>query len=71
MEEMTLEEKVDQILRWLLDAENDLGDLARLVEAGLARQGLNVQAREANKIAHKWEFRRNRRRLSGHEGEHV
>lgn len=67
MEDLTLEEKVDQLLRWLLDAEDDLGDLARLVETGLARQGLNVQAREANKIAHKWEFRRNRRRVEGQE----
>lgn len=62
-----LEQKVDQLLRWLWDAENDLGDLARLVETGLARQGLGVQAREANKIAHKWEFRRNKRALEGRE----
>lgn len=60
---MTLEEDLAQLRRWLCEAEDDLGDLARLVEAGLARQGMTVQARDANKIAHKWEFRRNRRRL--------
>ena len=64
MEEMNVEERVDRMHRWLLETQDDLGDLARLVEAGLARQGLTVQAREANKIAHKWEFRRNRRNIA-------
>ena len=61
---MTLEERVDELESWLLEAEDDLGDLARLVETGLARAGQTVQAREANKIAHKWEYRRNRRDLT-------
>lgn len=61
---MTNEERIAQLEMWLFEAEDDLGDLARLVEAGLARSGLPVQAREANKIAHKWEFRRNRRSVA-------
>jgi len=61
IEETNLEERIDRVHRWLLETQDDLGDLARLLEAGLARQGLTVQAHEANKIAHKWEFRRNRR----------
>ena len=61
---MTLEERVDEVESWLLEVEDDLGDLVRPVEIGLARAGQTFQACEAKKIAHKWAYRRSRRDLT-------
>jgi hypothetical protein len=50
-----------QLLEWLRDAEDDLGELADIVNSIAARQGMVSQAQRANDIAHKWIHRRSLR----------
>lgn len=50
-----------QLLAWLHDAEDDLGELADIVNSMAAQQGLVSQAQRANAIAHKWIHRRSLR----------
>lgn len=50
-----------QLLAWLNDAENDLGELADIVNSIAANQGMASQAQRANAIAHKWIHRRSLR----------
>jgi hypothetical protein len=48
-------------LDWLLDAEDDIENLARIVQWLAARAGSQDLAVAAADIAHKWEYRRNKR----------
>lgn len=66
---MILEQRVDQLLLWLHDAENDLGELADIVNSMAATQGMVSQARRANELAHKWIHRRSLRETRAQEGE--
>lgn len=49
------------LLAWLHDAEDDLGELADIVNNIAANQGRASQAQRANAIAHKWIHRRSLR----------
>lgn len=51
------------LLDWLHEAENDLGDLARIVEELAASAGRGQLASRAQAIGHRWEYRRNKRRI--------
>lgn len=59
---------VETLHQYLQEAEDDLGDLARIVEQLAALQGLGQSAQKANDIAHRWEFRRNKRTLATDQG---
>lgn len=50
-----------QLLEWLREAEDDLGELADIVNSIAAQQGMVSQAQRANDIAHRWIHRRSRR----------
>jgi hypothetical protein len=50
------------LLDWLIEAENDLGDLARIVEELAASAGRDQSAGRARAIGHRWDYRRNKRR---------
>ena len=63
MDALDANARVDLLLKWLQEAEDDLGDLAEIVEALAARQGASSYARKANDIKHRWAHRRARRQL--------
>lgn len=63
MDGLDTDARVDLLLNWLQEAEDDLGDLAEIVEALAARQGSSSYARKANDIKHRWVHRRTQRQL--------
>lgn len=51
----------ETLLSWLQEAEDDLGELADIVQSLAAKMGAASQAQRANAIAHKWIHRRSKR----------